>query len=156
MCLHWRKKELKGSLNKTKKGKSFILQNWFFTMLLPILFSLTEIWNDFNLILKIFVIMTIYSWVKNHMGNSAVGTIVFAAVTFFVVFDMWKLFGSIYLMWMLLMFGISQIIIDFFFVTPHGQKQELESPVGGGSDVLKRRQDLGHMQHAFAQKFMKR
>ncbi len=125
-------------------------------MFWPILFSLGDIWTDFNLILKIFVIMTIYSWVKNHMGNSTLGWVVFGAVTFFVVFDLWKLFGSIYIMWMLLMFGVSQIIIDFFFIMPMKPHQEQESPVGSGSDVLKRRQDVAHMQQNFAQRFMKR
>ena len=124
-------------------------------MLLPVLFNLTEIWLDFNLILKIFVIMTIYSWVKNHLGNSVLSWVVFAAVTFFVVFDLWKLFGTIYIMWMLLMFGISQIIIDFFFVAPR-PGQEMGSPVEHGGDISKRKQEIAHMQQNFANRFMKR
>lgn len=126
-----------------------------FGMLVLTFLGLTEIWNDFNLILKIFVIMTIYSWVKNHLGGSFIGWVIFAAVTFFVIFDMWTFFGTIYVMWILLMFGVSQIIIDFFFVTPR-PGQEMESPVGTGLDISKRRMDVAHQQQAFAQKFMKR
>ena len=33
--------------------------------MLTVLFSLGEIWADFNIVLKIFVIMTIYSWTKS-------------------------------------------------------------------------------------------
>lgn len=122
--------------------------------LFPLL-SLTEIWNDFHVILKIFVIMTIYSWTKNHLGNSMLSWIVFGAVTFFVVFDLWTFFGTIYIMWMLLMFGISQIIIDFFFVTPRPER-EMESPVGHGGDIGARRQQIARQQQGFAQRFLRR
>lgn len=123
--------------------------------MLAVLLSLTEIWNDFNLILKIFVLMTIYSWVKNHVANKVLSWVVFGAVTFFVVFDLWTFFGTIYIMWLLLMFGISHVIIDFFFVTPRPE-QQMEQPVSHGIDVQKRQQHMAHKQHAFAQQFMRR
>ena len=123
-------------------------------ILLP-LFSLGEIFADFNFILKIFVIMTIYSWVKNHIQNTALAMIVFFSITFFVVFEMWVLFGGIYLFWMLLMFGVSQILIDFFFITPGGgQKQE--SPVSSGGDIAARQRQLAGKQRNFASGFLRK
>ena len=119
------------------------------------LLSLTEIWQDFNLIIKIFVIMTIYSWTKNHLGNGFLSWVVFGAVTFFVVLDLWTFFGSIYIMWMLLMFGISQILIDFFFVAPRPER-EMESPVGHGADITARRQQIARQQQGFAQGFLRK
>lgn len=118
-----------------------------------ILFSLGEIWGDANLILKIFVVMTIYSWVKNHIENQALGMLIFFAITFFVVFNMWALFGGIYLVWMLLMFGVSQIIIDFFFITPAGGGTE--QPVSSGKDLATRQQQLGHQRNVI-QNMMRR
>src|SRR3989338_817166 len=113
--------------------------------MLPILFfNLGEIWADFNIILKIFVIMTIYSWTRNHFGNSALGWVIFAATTFFVVFELWSIFGGIYLFYMLLLFGVSQIMIDFFFITagapPGGAagQKGLESPVSSGKELAGR------------------
>jgi len=125
--------------------------------MLAVLFSLGEIWADFNIILKIFVIMTIYSWTRNHFGNSALGWVIFAATTFFVVFELWSIFGGIYLFYMLLLFGVSQIMIDFFFITA-GQPQTkgMESPVSSGKELAGRQMQMAHAQRNFAQGFMRR
>ena len=123
------------------------------------LFSLGQIWTDFNIVLKIFVIMTIYSWVRNHFGNSALGWVIFAAVTFFIVFELWSIFGGIYLFYMLLLFGVSQIMIDFFFITagapPQGGKG-MEAPVSSGKEIAARQAHMAHAQQNFAQSFMRR
>ena len=126
--------------------------------MLPILFfNLGEIWADFNIILKIFVIMTIYSWTRNHFGNSALGWIIFAATTFFVVFELWSIFGGIYLFYMLLLFGVSQILIDFFFITAGApQAKGMEAPVGSGKELAARQAHMAHAQRSFAQGFMRR
>lgn len=132
--------------------------------MLTVLFSLAQIWTDFNIVLKIFVIMTIYSWTRNHFGNSALGWVIFGAVTFFVVFELWSVFGSIYIFYMLLLFGFSQIMIDFFFITagmprpgmmgkPHGK---MESPVSSGKELAQRQAHMAAQQQQFAQSFMRR
>lgn len=97
--------------------------------------------------------MTIYSWVRNHIQNTALGLVIFFAITFFVVFDMWLLFGGIYIFWMLLMFGISQILIDFFFITPASGGGK-DSPVSSGGDIAARQRQMAGKQKTFAQNFM--
>ena len=97
--------------------------------------------------------MTIYSWVRNHIQNTALGLVIFFAITFFVVFDMWLLFGGIYIFWMLLMFGISQILIDFFFITPASGGGK-DSPVSSGGDIAARQRQMSGKQKTFAQNFM--
>ncbi len=61
-----------------------------------LLLSFSEIFNDFNLILKIFALMTIYSWVKNHIQNATMGLVIFGAVVIFVFGELWVLFGGIF------------------------------------------------------------
>jgi len=99
-----------------------------------------ELFNDFNLILKLFVLMSIYSFAKNHLGNNFLAIIIVGAFAFFIFFSgLWPILGGIYLLYMLLTFGIAGIMIDYFFVgggqTAGGGD---ESPVSSGADVAKR------------------
>ncbi|MEK6957648.1 MAG: hypothetical protein AABW99_01575 [archaeon] len=112
-----------------------------------------ELFGDINLILKIFVLMTIASWVKNHVGGGPVSWIIMAGMGYFILFDGWKIFGPIYVLYMMLMFGVSAIIIDFFFVTAGGAPKPeslegMESPVSSGVDMAKRMAQHGAMQAA--------
>ncbi|MCR4368350.1 MAG: hypothetical protein NUV67_00410 [archaeon] len=99
-----------------------------------------ELFSDVNLIIKIFVLMTLVSWVKNHVGEGPLSWILIAGMGYFILFDGWRLFGPIYVLYMLLMFGVSGVIIDFFFVGGGGapEREGMESPVGSGIDVANR------------------
>ena len=105
----------------------------------PLFFG--ELFSDINIILKIFVLMTLVSWVNNHVGKGPLAWILIAGMGYFILFDGWKIFGPIYILYMLLMFGISGVIIDFFFVGGGGAPERedgLESPVSTGIDLQKR------------------
>ncbi|VVC00148.1 Uncharacterised protein [uncultured archaeon] len=123
----------------------------------PLLF-IFDLFSDMNLILKIFVFMTLVSWVKNHLGSGALSWILIAGLTYFVLFDGWAIFGPIYILYMLLMFGISGIIIDFFFIgaggPPPAPEEGMESPVSSGVDIQKRMQE--HAAHNTAARMMRR
>jgi len=101
-----------------------------------------ELFSDINLIIKIFVLMTLVSWVKNHVGTGPLSWILVGGMGYFILFDGWKIFGPIYVLYMLLMFGVSGILIDFFFVgggSGGGEKQKgMESPVSSGVDIQRR------------------
>ena len=101
-----------------------------------------ELFNDFNLIIKIFVLMTLVSWVKNHVGTGPMSWILVGGMGYFILFDGWKIFGPIYVLYMLLMFGVSGVIIDFFFVGGGsgggGEQKGMESPVSSGVDIQRR------------------
>lgn len=116
--------------------------------LLPFL-GLGEIFADFNFVLKLFVLITIVSFVKIHLGNSPLGLLLIAGITYFVFFaeHLWPLFGGIYIFYMMIMFGFSAVLIDWFFIVPHHMlppAQQLpgtgpaSSPVGTGKDVMQR------------------
>lgn len=117
----------------------------------------TELFSDFNLIIKIFVFMTLVNWVRNHMGTGAVSWILIGGLGYFILLDGWAIFGPIYILYTLLMFGVSSIIIDFFFVGA-GSPQPVEvegleeSPVSSGVDIMNRM----HQQHRAAQMGMRR
>jgi len=93
------------------------------------LFSIMEFLGDINFILKIFVLMTIIQFVLTHVGKGPVGMVVAGIMTWFIIFDQWKIFGGIYVIYMLLVFGVSHLIVDFIFVSgmAHGG--------GGGAEA---------------------
>src|SRR3989344_947906 len=109
-----------------------------------------ELFSDINLIIKIFVLMTIANWVRNHLGSSPLSWILIAGLGYFILFDGWAIFGPIYLLYLLLGFGVSSVIIDFFFVGGGGQPEngDMESPVSSGVDIMKRMHEAHHASHA--------
>ena len=111
--------------------------------MLPLMFIgyFAELFGDVNLIVKIFVLLTLISWVKNHVGSGPLSWILVAGMGYFILFDGWRIFGPIYVLYMLLMFGVSGVIIDFFFVgggSGGGGKKGMESPVSSGVDLQRR------------------
>jgi len=111
------------------------------------LFTFTQFFLDINLVLKIFVLLTIISFVQNHLGRGAVGLAVMGIFAWFILFDAWALFGGIYVLYMLLMFGIAGVMVDFFFITGGmgggGQQaqggEEGHEPHGHGGGELSRK-----------------
>lgn len=121
---------------------------------LPVLFF-GELFSDINFIIKIFVLMTLANWVKNHLGNSPLSWILIVGLGYFILFDGWAIFGPIYVLYLLLAFGVSSVIIDFFFVGAGGPPEAEgveESPVSSGVDIMKRMQE----QHAHTAAHMAR
>ncbi|MDO8625453.1 MAG: hypothetical protein Q7R47_05200 [Candidatus Diapherotrites archaeon] len=91
-------------------------------------FGIVEAFGDFNLILKLFVLLMIIGFVQGHLGKGPIATVVMALLVFFVLFDAWQLFGGIYILYALITLGFSGILIDFFFVTPPlaNQREEMK------------------------------
>ena len=119
------------------------------------LFSFTDFFMDINIVLKIFVLLTIISFVQNHLGRGALGLAVMGVFAWFILFDAWALFGGIYILYMLLMFGIAGIMVDFFFITGQmggGQQggQEMHEPQGSGGGEVSRKAGA-HAAHQAAQ-----
>ena len=101
-----------------------------------------EFFGDLNFIIKIFAFLTLVAWVRNHLGTGTISWILIIGLAYFIMFDGWVLFGPIYVIYMLLMFGISGILIDFFFIAPGGPPpapvEGMESPISHGIDLQKR------------------
>ncbi len=107
--------------------------------LMPLLF-IGEFFSDFTLVLKIFVFLTIVSFVKNHVGNNVIAIVITILFSWYALFVAFAFFGTIYLLYTLLLLGVSGIVIDFFFVSQSAGHQNLQdnSPVSSGYDIVKR------------------
>jgi hypothetical protein len=114
--------------------------------------SVFELFNDLNLIVKIFAFLMLVSWVRNHIGSGTMSWVLIAALTFFIFLDGWAIFGPIYILYMLLMFGVSGILVDFFFISaggpPKAPEEDMESPVSSGVDIQKRMAEHAARSHA--------
>ena len=89
--------------------------------LIPTMFALLsigEFFSDMVFVLKIFVLLTIISWVIMHLGKGPLSIVLIIGISWFVLFDAFWLFGGTYVLMMLLTLGIAGIFIDFFFVFP--------------------------------------
>lgn len=115
---------------------SFIL----LTNLLPSVLFFGELFGDLTFILKIFVLMAIFSYVMNHVGKGPLGVFIFALIAWFVIFDYFAIFGSIYILYILLTMGLISVIIDFMFITPGPAPKApgMGEPVGSGKDFSSR------------------
>lgn len=103
-----------------------------------------ELISDATLVLKIFVLLTVISFFVSNLGKTPLSIALIIGTSYFVLFDLWVLFGGIYILWMLLMFGIAGVVIDFFFVSgmfvggSHGDN----APISSGADLMKRQAAL--------------
>jgi len=116
---------------------------------LEIILFFTEWYLDMQLALKIFVLITLISFVKNHLGTAPLSLAVMAVIVWFVMFDMWWFFGGIYVLYTLLILGFSSIIIDILFVSGMvggGQVKPGEHK-GTGADAAARMERIKMMQH---------
>jgi len=116
-----------------------------FNLLMPILF-LDGLFSDMTLVLKIFTLMAIISYITNHLGKGPIAILLIAVFSWFIIFDYFAFFGGIYILYMLLAFGLTGVIIDIFFVTPgHGQAQQAAGigeggePISSGQEFMEKR-----------------
>jgi hypothetical protein len=108
------------------------------TLVLPLF--ITETISDLMLALKIFVLLSIISFVWNHVGNTPLAILLIIGLSWFILFDYWAFFGGVYVLYMLLMFGISGVLVDFFFVSQMGGSEP--KPVDSAIDLAIRQQQL--------------
>jgi len=107
----------------------------------PLLF--TEIIGDFMLVLKIFALISIITFILNHVGNTPIAGLLIIGVSWFVLFDYWNFFGGIYLFYVLLTLGISGMLVDLFFISGmvgdrNASSAEDNSPVSSSLDLAQR------------------
>ena len=101
--------------------------------MLPLIFEgvvflgyFSELQADLTLALKIFVLLTIISFIMQHVGKGPLAILLILGISWFVIFDYFLFFGGMYVLYVMLTLGVTSILIDFFFVNPGGG--------GGGGD----------------------
>lgn len=105
------------------------------------LFFLGELFSDMMLALKLFALLSVISFVYSHLGKGPLSYALIGGISWFVLFDYWKFFGGVYVLYTLLTIGVSGIIIDFFFVSGMGGSEQ-PSPVDSSMDLLMRQKQL--------------
>jgi hypothetical protein len=92
-----------------------------------------EMFSDLNIVLKIFVLLAIFGYVTQHLGKGPLSILIIIGMSYFIIFDYWKFFGGVYVLYMLIVMGIGGILIDFMFITPGAQGKN-EGPISHGRD----------------------
>ena len=118
--------------------------------MVPLLFSsilfIGELFSDLDIVLKIFVLLAIFGYVTQHLGKGPVAILIMLAMSYFILFDYWKFFGGVYVLYILVTMGIGGILVDFMFVTPSAKgapgASGAEGPVSNGSDFMARQAQL--------------
>jgi hypothetical protein len=99
-------------------------------------FQILEFFSDLDLIVKIFVLLLIISFVFNHLGKGPMAWIVIIGLAYFILWDAWKFFGPVYILYMFLAMGFVGFLIDYFFMASPLQvkkKQQAMEEEGGSS-----------------------
>jgi len=124
--------------------------------LTPFILFFGELTGDLTFVLKIFVLMAIYSYVMNHIGKGPLGIFIFGLIAWLIIFDYFAIFGTIYILYILLAFGLTSVIIDFMFITPGAKPPGADGmgdPVSNGKDYAERQADLNR-RHGMLQGMM--
>ena len=127
----------------------------FETVPIVLLSFLGEFKGDMILVLKIFILLTILSYIKNHLGTGPLAIIAMVGVSWFVIFDYFWFFGGVYVLYMLLAFGVSAILIDFFFVGG-GASGGDSAPISSGSDFAGRQAIISRGKQSIANNLLRR
>ena len=112
--------------------------------LVPVFLGLSELSGDMIFVLKIFVVMTIIAFVTQHLGKGPLAILVIVVLSWFIVFDYFRFFGGVYVLYMFVTLGFSGILIDFFFVNP-GSGQPNEGGISNGKDFMARQSQIQRM-----------
>ena len=102
------------------------------------MFWLFEFIKDMVFIVKIFVLLAIVSFIINHLGKGPLAIVLIMGFTYFMIFSPYAwFFEGTYVLMMLLMFGLSSVLIDLFFVGGMAGGGEA-SPMSHGGDLAGR------------------
>jgi hypothetical protein len=109
-----------------------------------------ELFGDMNFVLKIFVLMTIFSYVTQHLGKGPIAIIIVLVLSW-MIFTNFAIFGSIYVLYMLVLFGITQIMMDFFILAPQAMMEQNMGGGGGGVENQPNSKDMADRQRQMMQ-----
>ena len=118
-------------------------------MLEPIILGFFE---EMYFVIQVFIMISIISFILNHLGKGLL-SIILIIVMFYVVFILIPAISiGAFMIYTLLMAGVSTLFVDFFFITagqPGQQHQQGEErPDVLGTDVKERQKQLQHAHHA--------
>lgn len=113
--------------------------------------TILSFFSDFSLILKIFFILAIITFIRRKITHNTLALIVITLAIILLVFYYWPVFGTAYVFYILLTIGASTVLVDVFFVTMGGSGKEAmkaKDSVQVGAEQM--------MRHKHLKKVMKR
>lgn len=90
----------------------------FFLGAQPFVLFLDDLFSDMTLVLKIFVLMSIVSYVVQHLGKGPLALLIISVMAWFIIFDYFYIFGGAYVLYMLAILGGTSFLIDLSFFVP--------------------------------------
>ncbi len=96
-------------------------------MLLLSLFQIGNIFGDFEIILKIVGLLFIYSFVKSHIQHPVLSLVLIVGLSGFLLFDVWKIFGSALILYLIVIYGFAHILVDLSFLNAFGGHEHVDS-----------------------------
>jgi len=92
----------------------------------PIILGFFE---DFSFILKLAFIIFVVVFVKERITKNWLAITAIVAICIVLIFFYWPVFGSMYVIYILISIGIGSVLVDTFFVTMgEGQKGQGPDP----------------------------
>lgn len=86
--------------------------------------------TDMSFILKLAFIIFIVIFVRERITKNWIAITAIVVVCVVLVFFYWPVFGSMYVVYILITIGIGSVLVDTFFVTMH------EGPSGGEGEQM--------------------
>ncbi|HIH21846.1 MAG: hypothetical protein J4478_02335 [Candidatus Diapherotrites archaeon] len=128
--------------------------------------ALLGILSDFQFVIQIFIMVSIMSFVLNHLGKGLLSMVVILVVFYVVFFIIPGLSEIVFILYSLLMIGFSTLLVDFFFITASApqqqQAQEGEKPDLTGNELrektaaMEKARHAGHQAAGMLQNMMRR
>lgn len=89
-------------------------------------FQLGSLFSDFEIIMKIAGLLFIVSFVRQHIQDPLLSNIVILGLSAFLLFDVWKIFGSALFLYILVSFGVLHTVVDLSFLGAFQRKPSKE------------------------------
>lgn len=83
--------------------------------LFAVLFQLGSFFADLDLILKVTGLLLLMSFVRTHVQNAMLATLITIGLAGFLLFDGWGIFGTGLVVYLAVSFGVVGILVDLFF-----------------------------------------
>ncbi len=90
--------------------------DWFFTI--------KELWTWIDLSIRLVVFLFILSFFRNRLGNTLLSLILTLIVSYFVLIEYWWFFSIPFILYILMILGVTSVLFDLVLTKPWRWKRE--------------------------------
>ena len=88
------------------------------------LFTIKELWTWIDLSLRLIAFLFIYSFFRNRLGSGLLSLLLTVVVSYFVLWEYWWFFSSTFIIYILMILGITNVLFDLVLTKPWRWKKE--------------------------------